>query len=784
MELKVGLQFASYEELTDFIHLYEEETKQKLWKRSSRTLKSTKRLKKQFNERIQYYEIQYSCIHGGQRTPSKSKGLRRVSTLRVDCPFNIKLRASVDGQFLEIRGCHDQHENHSDYVKPQKSEKSKEENSSKKKLKTRPSKLEKKSKAQNNESTKADEVISVEMLCRLCGNRSEHLISIYEDEGLEYQLQMKINRHLPFRVERTDTNLPSRCCYQCASTLLTWHDLAEISIEADRRLKTLFGAVTGKKHLEESTHENVTEQMEWEYFEEEKNEKKNSYNASTNTKQERSEAIAFVSFSSFHNAQKSLLSNQNIQPASAQPMEWIKTEDHSDSDDDRGDITASPLPPSEEESVPQKKVYTCDTCQETFKTLKNFKTHLAETLHKTQSLPKGRPTNEPRYYCEICDYGFPERDLMVEHRAKAHQTSNETVKNENHEQESKSLGVEIKTEESEHETTVPTTPSSEDKELCNICNSLFAIKHDLKRHIRIRHPEITPTFSCDVCSKEFPRKYQMQKHRKELHSDVPEKETLKRGRTQQNSDLLARCKVDYEGKPHYQCEHCPRIIHKPYQFLRHLTVHTGVRAFFCHLCGKSFRLPSGLTRHIKELHYGVKKYPCDICGRCFASKNTRDDHVNIHTGARPFVCDLCGKCYKQKASLNIHKTFHTDAKPHVCTHEACGKQFRRAHELKVHGWVHTGYKPYACTMCDVTFRLSRGLKRHLLKRHGSGKDGQTTNVTKPSVVKKEKKSHVESQPKKEGSTNNVVVIDEGSGTSDTNQMANEYFNFTRNYCGP
>ncbi|XP_044728055.1 zinc finger protein 436-like [Chrysoperla carnea] len=771
MELKVGLQFASYEELTDFIHLYEEETKQKLWKRSSRTIKSTKNLKKKFNEKIQYYEIQYSCIHGGQRFISKSKGLKKISTLRVDCPFNIKLRASVDGQFLEIRSCNDQHENHSEYMKPEKGERSKEERHSSERIKTRTSKSEKKSKPQNNESMKVDEVISVEMLCRLCGNRSEHLISIYEGEGLEYQLQMKINRHLPFRVERTDTNLPSRCCYQCASTLLTWHDLAEISIEADRRLKTLFGAVK-LENFEEL--EDITEEK---FEESKKNE--NFYNVSTkNKQQDGSETIAFVSFSSFHNAQKSLLSNQNIVPTSTQPETCIKTEDNSDSDDDRGDVTASPLPPSEEENVPRKKLYSCDTCQETFKTLKHFKSHLAETLHKTQSLPKGRPTNEPRYYCEICDYGFPERDLMVEHRAKAHQTSNETVKNENHEQESKSLGVEIKTEESEHETTVPTTPSSEDKELCNICNSLFAIKHDLKRHIRIRHPEITPTFSCDVCSKEFPRKYQMQKHRKELHSDVPEKETLKRGRTQQNSDLLARCRIEYEGKPHYQCEHCPRVIHLPYHFLRHQTIHTGVRAFFCHLCGKTFRLSSGLSRHIKELHHGVKKYPCEICGRCFASKNTRDDHMNIHTGARPFVCDLCGKCFKQKASLHVHKTFHKNEKLHVCTAANCGKQFRRAHELKVHGWVHTGFKPHGCTMCESTFRLTRDLKRHLLKRHGSGKDGQTTNVTKPSVVKK--------PPKDETSSGQVgvVVTDEESGTSETNQIANEYFNSTKNYCDP
>ncbi|KAF2892324.1 hypothetical protein ILUMI_13848 [Ignelater luminosus] len=130
MELEVGREFSSYDELTDFISAYEKNKKQKYWKRSSRIIKSV-RLRKQFNELIRYYEIHYSCIHGGTQFKSKGQGIKKVgyntshlshlwqiftdlffSTRRMNCPANTKLRAISDGQSLEIRSFVDKYEYH------------------------------------------------------------------------------------------------------------------------------------------------------------------------------------------------------------------------------------------------------------------------------------------------------------------------------------------------------------------------------------------------------------------------------------------------------------------------------------------------------------------------------------------------------------------------------------------------------------------------------------------------------------------------------------------------
>lgn len=75
-----------------------------------------------------------------------------------------------------------------------------------------------------------------EVLCRLCANRSDHLIPIYSEEGVSNDLADKMNMYLPIKVTKDDL-LPLQCCFQCATTVLTWHELVVATLEADRRLR-------------------------------------------------------------------------------------------------------------------------------------------------------------------------------------------------------------------------------------------------------------------------------------------------------------------------------------------------------------------------------------------------------------------------------------------------------------------------------------------------------------------------------------------------------------------
>ncbi|XP_026283064.1 uncharacterized protein LOC113209639 isoform X5 [Frankliniella occidentalis] len=86
-----------------------------------------------------------------------------------------------------------------------------------------------------------EEVHSRNSLCRLCACYTQLLIPIFESEGLENSLSDKIEKYLPIQVGPSDV-LPVHICFQCASTVLSWHELSESCVEAQHKLKAMFGA--------------------------------------------------------------------------------------------------------------------------------------------------------------------------------------------------------------------------------------------------------------------------------------------------------------------------------------------------------------------------------------------------------------------------------------------------------------------------------------------------------------------------------------------------------------
>lgn len=89
------------------------------------------------------------------------------------------------------------------------------------------------------------EMISIREICRLCANQNDKLIGIFSVDGINNDLATKMNLYLPIKVYETD-ELPLQCCWQCASTVLAWHELVVTSIEADRRLRS-YNFVTDKQ---------------------------------------------------------------------------------------------------------------------------------------------------------------------------------------------------------------------------------------------------------------------------------------------------------------------------------------------------------------------------------------------------------------------------------------------------------------------------------------------------------------------------------------------------------
>ena len=107
--LSLGDEFESYNELEKKVKEFEELKFVKLWKRDAKTIAGSKKRcpNKSFNEQIKYTYINYACVHGGRDFKSyKSTGARQNTTYRQQSTFNIKIKATEDGERLKVVNSH------------------------------------------------------------------------------------------------------------------------------------------------------------------------------------------------------------------------------------------------------------------------------------------------------------------------------------------------------------------------------------------------------------------------------------------------------------------------------------------------------------------------------------------------------------------------------------------------------------------------------------------------------------------------------------------------------
>lgn len=141
--------------------------------------------------------------------------------------------------------------------------------------------------------------------------------------------------------------------------------------------------------------------------------------------------------------------------------------------------------------------------------------------------------------------------------------------------------------------------------------------------------------------------------------------------------------TDQETTTNYCCNSCNEV----FLSLEDLTVHRKQNencAVECKLCHATFESYALMVAH-KQKHTSseVKKYQCHSCGERFETKSNLASHKALHAAQASHGCKFCGKHFKRPSTLRRHVNYvHKKLRPFKCQICGKGKSFRSSKFLK------------------------------------------------------------------------------------------------------
>nr|CAD7425083.1 unnamed protein product [Timema monikensis] len=513
------------------------------------------------------------------------------------------------------------------------------------------------------------ETFSKNKLCRLCANSDYYMLSIFEGEGLEQEIEMKIHKYLPIQINNTEVkyigNLEQDICTSDDDKSSKIAKLEKIAQKSTPQL-TLIGP-PGYTRVNNFVGLPIIAVTAFSC--------EVCHTTFTDTLALAGHKMAAHSASKFQCNFCDLEFNNNNQ-----------LEEH--------------------EKIHRSRIVECPICGKTVGA-RGFKLHLNQ--HK----------NTNSFVCITCVKVFPNESEL-----KSHMSAHSHEKQHLCETCGKSFNT--KTAMMEH---VRVHLNDEDKEKfeCDTCHTLYSSKNILKRHIILHDKAKEKKYACETCGKTFFKLPNLRLHIKVHSEDRPFKcsccsMAFKWKKNLDTHTSIHGLGTDNHSKdnerirkatPRVQCEVCGKYLASKWNLSVHMKRHNGnfTGSHMCHICGKTLCDSQAMSRHLK-VHMGIKPFECKICNKHFGTKMSRDDHERTHTGEKPFCCDLCGKCFGSKPHLHVHRAIHSDERPYHCPY--CPKAFRRRPHLVLHVRTHTGEKPFACEVCSRAFVQKNDMTKHML----------------------------------------------------------------------
>ncbi|XP_022185281.2 zinc finger protein 43 [Nilaparvata lugens] len=544
------------------------------------------------------------------------------------------------------------------------------------------------------------------LLCRICARRSDRLISLFEGEGLDAELALKMHQYLSLNVTEDD-DLPKKICLPCATALVSWHDIVLMSIDAIGTLNALLESDNDNKLR------SISEQ-------EAKRQRENELSASNN----------------------GILQNQQLDsmntPASM-------------------DISGELDPVSADKTPAKNKI----------KDLQEYKLHYPWKYHeidgtfflRTKVLGFEPAAEAYTYICCLCCEEFNDRDVIG--HSKSHYPLQETDSCQlchfsfstiellrNHIKRhmiiiddqylSKSARNKPKSKQPYRPPKVaatpkpPPQPKKKPPYVCEYCGIEYMRKSLYDRHVRNQH--LAP-FKCRNCPERFDSHTALDSHR--LNCQRVKVEPC------ESDDLICKCNKSFNTFEEYNdhtltcdedtdllCEECGLVFQTNKEYKKHnMTTHSKIpvrkegATWMCEICGCKLGKYSA-RKHYMTHSFKEKKFTCKVCDMNFLHRWSLANHMQSHSNIRPFVCEICSRTFKRSDHLREHqlnkhqigKSKHSDFKCDICN-----RYFTTETYLIRHKRLHSTGMSYECRVCKGRFPTEHSLKMHQTRmKHDNG----------------------------------------------------------------